>query len=76
MSKYSYHGIRSVMVVQTMLTILKSRGIKLKHLLGWNLTQGYNGVDYVSLCRKGTLTEYQSDMNNSFYTYILNHFVS
>lgn len=75
MSKYFYHGLGSPYFwpdnIVTMLEILKTGGIKCKRLLGRSKKYGYNGLDYVSICRKGSKEEYEKAYGSTgFYRYV------
>lgn len=75
MSKYFYHGIRNGLVApDTVIDIFKSGGIKSRRLQRISYKAGFNGPDYVSICRKEADTEYDEVKNNAFKNYILDSF--
>lgn len=84
-SKYFYHGLKEgiddydflfdkIDCVEKMITIIESGGLKCRRLLKSRLTGGYNGDDYVSLCRKEENEKYREYPSSSFYTYIHDNF--
>lgn len=82
MSKYYYHGLGEAFYhcnsLERALSILKTGGIKCKRLL--NLPEIYectcNGMDYVSICKKLSLEEYQESFmyEHAFPEYVQNCF--
>lgn len=75
MSRFFYHGIRNgISAPDKVLDIFKTGGIKSKRLQNRSYRIGFNGPDYVSVCRKGNFEDYESGKNNAFYNYILNSF--
>ena len=80
MSKYFYHGLKDGMYfepikcIEKIIIILNSGGIKSKKLLGVNSNTGYNGLEYISLCRKENIEEYTKYPVSSFFTFIFNNF--
>lgn len=75
MSKYYYHGLSGAfLVISTMLKILQTGGLKSRRLLGEG-ENGYNGLDYVSVCKKYSQQDYKdTEMDNAFYTFVQNSF--
>jgi len=74
MSKYFYHGISGLSAPDIMIAILKSSGIKSRRKQNISYMSGYNGLDYISLCRKEEKQEYETHRMNAFKSYILNNF--
>ena len=71
MSRYFYHGVSSI---ASTLKILQSGSIQCRRLLG-KKANGYNGLDYVSVCKKYAEEDYQNtDMNNAFYSCVQGNF--
>lgn len=74
MSKYYYHGVKgSCFGVENALKILKTGGIKCKRLLHMECC-GYNGLDYVSICKKEQEKKYITNTVNGFYGFVQNSF--
>ncbi len=70
MSRYFYHGVSSI---ASTLKILQSGSIQCRRLLG-KKANGYNGFDYVSVCKKYAEEDYQNtDLDNAFYKYVQNY---
>ncbi len=70
MSKYFYHGVSSI---SSTLKILQSGSIQCRRLLG-EKANGYNGLDYVSVCKKYADEDYQNtDLDNGFYNSVQNY---
>lgn len=74
MSKYFYHGLGLSYFypdnITTVLEILTTGGIKCKRLLG-KKKFGYNGLDYVSVCKKYMEEEYHNAYGSTgFYKYV------
>ena len=70
MSRYFYHGVSSI---ASTLKILQSGSIQCRRLLG-KKANGYNGLDYVSVCKKYAEEDYQNtDLDNAFYKYVQNY---
>ena len=70
MSRYFYHGI----AIPDMLQVLQTGGLKCKRLLGQE-EHGFNGLDYISVCKKYAEEDYQNtDMNNAFYSCVQGNF--
>lgn len=75
MSKFFYHGIRNgFFAPNIVIDIFKTGDIKSKRLQNESYHLGFNGPDYISICRKGTNEDYEKGNNNAFYNYILNSF--
>lgn len=75
MSRFFYHGIRNCQLApDTIIDIFKSGGIKSKRRQNRSYRIGFNGPDYISICRKCADEEYETDRNNAFQHYILNSF--
>lgn len=77
MSKYFYHGIQGQYFgMKGALTILQTGGIKCKRLLDPNrfIVLGYNGNDYVSVCKKEEEYKYYERNINAFYSFVQNSF--
>ena len=76
MSKYYYHGVGNIIccpdVGQKMINIIKSGGLKSKRLLGMNSYAGFNGSDYISICKKEDMSLYSKYQLNAFFYYIFN----
>lgn len=73
MSKYFYHGTGyDGLGISTTLEILKTGAIKCRRLLG-ERECGYNGLDYVSICKK-YLEADDPKTKSAFYCFIQNHF--
>ncbi len=75
MSKYFYHGVTGSFVsIPLVLEILKTGGLKCKSLFGKE-PRGYNGLNYVSVCKKYPPEDYKSTtMDNAFYTFVQDNF--
>ena len=57
-----------------MLQVLQTGGLKCKRLLGQE-EHGFNGLDYISVCKKYAEEDYQNtDMNNAFYSCVQGNF--
>lgn len=75
MSKYFYHGTQgNYFGMKKALSILTTGGIKCKKLLNLDSFYGYNGLEYVSICKKEPDSEYLKNKNNGFYSYVQNSF--
>ncbi len=81
MSKYYYYGFRGTnltKICSQLLEIISSEAIKPKRSLGFTVANGYNGLDYVSICQKKTDGEYQRRIQEGYLSayswYIHNHF--
>lgn len=73
MSKYFYHGVLfSHDAFQISYAILKSKRIKTKRELRFSANYGYNGMDYISVCRKESHPKEGQEL--AFDRYIYNHF--
>ncbi len=62
MSKYFYHGVRGVFledILDTVLSILHDGRVKTKGQLNSTNKYGFNGMEYISLCRKEKNREYR-----------------
>ncbi len=71
MSKYYYHGIQgNYFGMKKALKILTTGGIKCKRLLNQENFVGYNGLDYVSICKKEREVEYFHSKTNGFYSFV------
>lgn len=71
MSKYYYHGIQgNDFGMKKTLKILTTGGIKCKRLLNQENFVGYNGLDYVSICKKEREVEYFHSKTNGFYSFV------
>lgn len=74
-SHYYYHGLgKTRSSLDILFRILTTGGIKSKKLLGYRSSYGYNGSDYVSICKKYQKGEYRPNRANAFYTYVMNSF--
>lgn len=71
MSKYYYHGVDDLL---TMLKIIDCGYIKSKRLLGYGKENDFNGLDYISLCKKEADFMYEDGKTNSYDNYIKNSF--
>lgn len=74
MSKYYYHGIRNGLVLDKILNIFKDKGITSKRLQHNLCNSGFNGLDYISICKKEEESLYHKFPNNAFYNYVQDHF--
>ena len=81
MSRFYYHGIipkkEPLERLCTMIEIIRSGGLKSKRKLNIsNLYVGYNGSDYISLCRKENNYMYNriNDNINAYEDYIYSNF--
>ena len=76
MSKFYYHGVGNIMcnpyISEKMINIIKSGGLKSKKFLNLNIRGGYNGMDYVSVCKKEEKNLYEKYPISAFYQYIHN----
>lgn len=75
MSRYFYHGLGLPYFfpsnITTVLEVFKTGGIKSKRLLGRKKKFGYNGLDYVSVCKKYSKEEYDCAYGSTgFYKYV------
>lgn len=56
MNRLFYHGMQprrtNLCKIRKMIEIIDSGGIKSNRLLGNNLSHGYNGLDYISVCSR------------------------
>lgn len=75
MSKYYYHGLQGYFsVISKMLEIFQTGGLKCRRLLGEE-ESGYNGLDYISVCKKYSSQDYKDTaMDNAFYTFVQDSF--
>ncbi len=74
-SRYYYHGLGKIRdSLYYLLSILTTGGIKSKRLLGYESFYGYNGADYVSVCKKYPKGEYRQNRMNAFYSYVMDSF--
>lgn len=71
MSKYFYHGTRTI---DTILQVFNCQEIQSQRLQGFEKSYGYNGLDYISLCKKEDNKEYVTRRKNSFNGYIKGNF--
>ena len=71
MSKFYYHGVEDLL---TMLKIIDCGYIKSKKLLGYGKENDFNGLDYISLCKKEADFMYEDGKLNSYDNYIKNSF--
>lgn len=69
MSKYYYHGIKHGLVLDKALAIFKSGGIR---CIVHARKIGFNGTEFVSVCKKEDEEEYGKHSNNGFYNYVQN----
>lgn len=73
-----YHGMQprrsSLCKIKTMLEIIDSGGLKSNRLLGNNLAQGYNGLDYISVCEGERFYKYLVRKESAFKLFIKNNF--
>lgn len=67
MSKFFYHGTRTI---NAMIKIFACNRIKSQRLLGYSKGTGYNGLDYISLCKKENKKDYIRGRLSAFYNYI------
>ncbi len=73
MEQFYYHGIQEgADGIMTMLRILKSESIQSKRLLQYASEGGFNGLDYVSVCKWNPKDMVKKD--SSFPIWIQNHF--
>ncbi len=81
-SKFFYHGLKEgkwtfvapTKCIDKIISIIQSGGLKSKRLLGINKAHGYNGIDYISLCRIEEISEYSKHAPASFFHFIYNNF--
>ncbi len=77
MSKYFYHGLGVPYfydgTITTVLEVFKTGGLKCKRLLG-KRNSGYNGLDYISICKKYTEEEYDCYGSTGFYKFVQDSF--
>ncbi len=69
MSKYYYHGVKRGLVLDKTLEIFQKGGIK---CMPGARKIGFNGLDYISICKKEAEEEYNKHSNNAFYNYVQN----
>ncbi len=69
MSRYYYHGIKHGSVLDKTLDIFQSGKIKCIPTVN---KRGFNGNDFVSVCKKEIEEEYFRHSNNGFYNYVQN----
>lgn len=81
MSKYYYHGLkegfsieRRHLCIDKMIEIISSGGLKSRAKRGINLNGGFNGNDYISLCKKLPMDDYIENPSQSFFPCILNNY--
>ena len=74
MSKYYYHGIKNLLNINAVLSIIQSGGIKSKRKQNLSYKIGFNGADYVSVCKKVPDEDYANFFNSAFENYIVNKF--
>lgn len=77
MSKYYYHGVVNKKnnndceySIDHLIPILLSEGIKSKRLLGIKENYGFNGLDYVCVCKKHKPLNKETKNYNAFSMYI------
>lgn len=69
MSRYYYHGIKHGLVLDKALEIFQSGGIR---CISHARKIGFNGTEFVSVCKKEPEEEYEKHSNNGFYNYVQN----
>lgn len=78
MNRLFYHGMQprrsSLCKIKTMLEIIDSGSLKSNRLLGNNLTHGYNGLDYISVCSREKIYKYFKKEESAFNLFIKNNF--
>ena len=78
MKQLFYHGMKprrtTLCRVNTMLEIIETGGLKSNRILGNQLVQGYNGLDYVSVCAKEKFYKYINNNYSAFNIYIKSNF--
>ena len=71
MSKFYYHGVGNIIICSDirdkMINIINSGGLKSKRLLGFNSSMGFNGADYISVCKKEDIKLYSKYQLNAFF---------
>lgn len=67
MSRYYYHGVNHGLVLDKAIEIFQSGGIR---CTTGARKIGFNGTDYISICRKELEEEYSRHSNNGFYNYV------
>ncbi len=67
MSKYYYHGVKHGLVLDKALEIFQSGGIR---CISCACKRGFNGTEFVSVCKKEPVEEYSRHSNNGFYNYV------
>lgn len=67
MSKYYYHGTRTI---NTMVRIFACNRIKSQRLLGYSKGYGYNGLDYISVCKKENTDDDYKRKTSAFCQFI------
>ncbi len=77
MSKYFYHGTQGrYFGMKRALEILQTGGIKCKRLQNSDnfVGLGYNGLEYVSVCKKESESDYYKNKMNAFYNFVQSSF--
>lgn len=75
MSKYFYHGyLKKEKSIGTMFKVLTSGGIKSVRLRGVHQPIGFNGYDYISVCKKEKPRNNDNRLCSSFDEYIKDSF--
>lgn len=85
MKRIFYHGIFyndisklfnsvELEIIETMIKIIKTGGLKSRRRQGKTSAYGFNGDDYISICSKEDELEYSKYPTSAFYTYVNNNF--